>query len=882
MAIYRAGQASMDAQGYITGYDTKWREQLTLIRPGATIVFLTQPLQIAVITEVINDTSIRAITTGGAVVARSNYAILLHDSITVDGLAQDVAETLRYYQSKETEIADALEFFREFDLEGLKDLVNQVKQGAESAKQSAAAAKASETNSKASETNAKASENAANASKNAAKTSETNAKASETSANTSKTDAQRYRYESENFRNEASAAAANAKESETNSSANKAAAAESASAAKTSETNAKASENAANASKNAAKTSETNAANSASAAKTSETNAKTSETNAANSANKAKTEADRAVAAAGSSEAQNRVPYAGVIVNAPSGVRDMLKRLRDTVRGGFWRVDDISQFQAGEMTPFAYGPGVCGGAADTFFAINVDYKTSRVKVYAGNNATINGSSGNVSAVELARLGSNGDVAIGDGGTGASNDQGARANLQAMHERQASLNTEDLNVLKGDKSGFYYQSMSANATPERNYPTNMAGCLLVQRSGANDPKSCVQTYTAYGNGRRWIRWLGNAATGTWSQWYELYNSGSSPTFSGVVAGSSVEARGDGKRAVLRTWPNDVSVSNSASNKFLQLRDNGELAYDNKLIAYNGLEASGTFAMRVPSIKVITVNGGFRIDGTVSTNNQPLHVTGYNSAGTRLWFLGKDTGTSALFLNDITSSKVELTTDGVVLGTKNFAGKAYVQAESLEIDRPSGKYFKILNDGNSSHPAVFSLWGNGSSRPSVIEWAFDNGPGWLFYGQLNTDNSKHLQVNGLVNATAFNQASDRDLKDNIEEIENATESLRKMSGYTYTLKENGLPYAGVIAQEVMEAIPEAVGGFTQYTDLAGPTKDGNQLVGEERFLSVDYGAVTGLLVKVCRESDDRISKLEKEVAELKAAVSALINKPTTLES
>lgn len=779
MAIYRTGQASMDAQGYITGYDTKWREQLTLIRPGATIVFLTQPLQIAVITEVINDTSIRAITTGGAVVARSNYAILLHDSITVDGLAQDVAETLRYYQSKETEIAEAIEFFRDFDLEGLKDLVNQVKQGAESAKQSASAAKTSETNSKASETNAKASENAANASKNAAKTSETNA---------------------------------------------------------------------------------------------------------ANSANKAKTEADRAVAAAGSSEAQNRVPYAGVTVNAASGVRDMLKRLRDTVRGGFWRVNDISQFPAGEMTPFINGSGVCGGAGDTFFAINVDWQTSRVKVFSGNNDGINGYPGSVSSIELAKLGSNGDVAIGDGGTGASNDQGARANLQVMHESQASLNTEDLNILTGDKAGFYYQNLSANATAERNYPTDKAGCLLVQRSGAcSSKKSCVQTYTSYDNGRRWIRWLGNGEAGTWSQWYELYNAGSSPTFSGVVAGSSVEARGNEKRAVLRTWHNDVSFSNSSSNKFLQLRDNGELAYDNKLIAYNGLAASGTFAMTVPSIKVTTDNGGFRIDGTASTNNQPLHVTGYNSAGTRLWFLGKDTGASALFLNDITSSKVELITDGVVLGTKNFAGKAYVQAASLEIESPSGKYFKMLNDGSSSHPATFKLWGNASGgRPSIIEWAFDNGPGWGFYCQLNTDNSKLLQVNGLVNATSFNQSSDRDLKDNIEEIENATESLRKMSGYTYTLKENGLPYAGVIAQEVMEAIPEAVGGFTQYTDLAGPTKDGNQLVGEERFLSVDYGAVTGLLVKVCRESDDRISKLEKEVAELKAAVSALINKPTTLES
>ncbi|QHR65380.1 tail fiber protein [Escherichia phage vojen] len=127
MAIYRTGQASMDAQGYITGYDTKWREQLALIRPGATIFFIDAPFQAAVISEVISDTQIRAITTGGAEIGRSNYIILLHDSITVDGLAQDVAETLRYYQSKETQIEEAIEFFKNFDLKQLQDLANQVK-----------------------------------------------------------------------------------------------------------------------------------------------------------------------------------------------------------------------------------------------------------------------------------------------------------------------------------------------------------------------------------------------------------------------------------------------------------------------------------------------------------------------------------------------------------------------------------------------------------------------------------------------------------------------------------------------------------------------------------------------------------------------------------
>lgn len=192
MAIYRQGQASMDAQGYVTGYDTKWREQLTLIRPGATIFFLTQPLQAAVITEVISDTSIRAITTGGAVVQKTNYLILLHDSLTVDGLAQDVAETLRYYQSKETVIEEAIEFFKDFDIDGLKQLVEQVKQGAESAKQSAEAAKTSETNAVNARNDAEQFKNAAKDSQDASANSATAAKGSQDAAKQSENKAKEY------------------------------------------------------------------------------------------------------------------------------------------------------------------------------------------------------------------------------------------------------------------------------------------------------------------------------------------------------------------------------------------------------------------------------------------------------------------------------------------------------------------------------------------------------------------------------------------------------------------------------------------------------------------------------------------------------------------
>lgn len=131
MAIYRKGQVSLDAQGYLTGYDTKWKASLTLIRPGATIIIASNPVIYGVVSEVISDTSIRLINFGKATAAKSDYVILLHDSLTVDGLAQDVAETLRYYQGKETEFAHFIEVIKGLDYEKLEALIQRIKHESE-------------------------------------------------------------------------------------------------------------------------------------------------------------------------------------------------------------------------------------------------------------------------------------------------------------------------------------------------------------------------------------------------------------------------------------------------------------------------------------------------------------------------------------------------------------------------------------------------------------------------------------------------------------------------------------------------------------------------------------------------------------------------------
>lgn len=143
MAIYDLGTASLAANGEVTGVGTTWKAPLTLIRVGATIIFKTNPLKIYTISEIISDTQINVYNPNSETVpSGTGYAILAHDGITVQGLAQDVAETLRYYQSKETSIESLLQFIGQdsFDWPRFEQLANQSTTGAAEALASQVAA----------------------------------------------------------------------------------------------------------------------------------------------------------------------------------------------------------------------------------------------------------------------------------------------------------------------------------------------------------------------------------------------------------------------------------------------------------------------------------------------------------------------------------------------------------------------------------------------------------------------------------------------------------------------------------------------------------------------------------------------------------------------
>ncbi|QXV80800.1 lateral tail fiber protein [Veterinaerplatzvirus Jeanpiccard] len=133
MAIYDLGTASLAANGEVTGVGTTWKAPLTLIRVGATIIFKTNPIKIYAISEIVSDTKINVYNPNSETVpAGTGYAILAHDGITAPGLAQNVAETLRYYQSKETSIEGLLQFIGQdtFDWPRFEQLATQSTTGA--------------------------------------------------------------------------------------------------------------------------------------------------------------------------------------------------------------------------------------------------------------------------------------------------------------------------------------------------------------------------------------------------------------------------------------------------------------------------------------------------------------------------------------------------------------------------------------------------------------------------------------------------------------------------------------------------------------------------------------------------------------------------------
>ena len=212
---------------------------------------------------------------------------------------------------------------------------------------------------------------------------------------------------------------------------------------------------------------------------------------------------------------------------------------------------------------------------------------------------------------------------------------------------------------------------------------------------------------------------------------------------------------------------------------------------------------------------------------STGSYDVFVAKYDTSGTVQWAISSG-GTSIDYGYGIaTDSGGNVYAIGTYGGTITFAsGTTLTSAGSNDafVAKYSPPKYLHINTGlevgtaNLSVDTVSGRVGIGTSTPGYT-----------------------LDVQGDLNVSGTTtNVSDKRLKSNVHVIENALEKVGKLSGYTFTM--NNKQNAGVIAQEVLEVLPEVVGGS------------------EETTYSVAYGNMASLFIEAIKELKREIEVLK----------------------
>jgi len=208
-------------------------------------------------------------------------------------------------------------------------------------------------------------------------------------------------------------------------------------------------------------------------------------------------------------------------------------------------------------------------------------------------------------------------------------------------------------------------------------------------------------------------------------------------------------------------------------------------------------------------------------------------------------------TAVSFSSVTSTGNITADSGVVRANEFLVDGAYADTNN---------HFRIYGSGSASTPTInWALKQSGTStRKMYLAANLNVECDEYLYGNLRvynaTDPTIRLYETGEIVAegdiTAFGNASDINLKENIEVIPNALEKVSQLRGVTFNYKDDpDYRTTGLIAQEVEKVLPGVVYDASHIED------DG------ETYKALRYGNTVGLLVEAIKELQDRIVELEK---------------------
>ncbi|QIG66000.1 tail fiber protein [Ochrobactrum phage vB_OspM_OC] len=348
------------------------------------------------------------------------------------------------------------------------------------------------------------------------------------------------------------------------------------------------------------------------------------------------------------------------------------------------------------------------------------------------------------------------------------------------------------------------------------------------------------------------------------------------------------------------------------------------YDARIIRNSGVNGSWEFINTGNGNTIFRSTGTslYTFDNAIFSNSTIQATSSFRVASDsnrHLWFQKVDGTVGGLLYNDSTSGVMQLRaynaagtsyqtltldTNGNVTAQGNlYAGSGTVQAGSTagtychlrfdgSLSKNGGTAYQILTTGDLTLDGVRTFGFNNAVSSGQPYFKHNNGT-IVYLSYIGTNNYAYTnlgiqcETGGRIRMTTGNQinfhwnsgfyynidgnayvlinssASDKNLKENIQPLTNATETVKKLNPVTYNFKDN-LPIAnpkgnlaGFIAQELQEVMPNLVATSNL------PNDDLNKE--PETFLRYEDGAdkqLIALLVGAVKELSARVEELEKK--------------------
>ena len=162
---------------------------------------------------------------------------------------------------------------------------------------------------------------------------------------------------------------------------------------------------------------------------------------------------------------------------------------------------------------------------------------------------------------------------------------------------------------------------------------------------------------------------------------------------------------------------------------------------------------------------------------------------------------------------------------------------------------GEKLKVTTSGSGKNTAFFEFTSSDDRAVIISKHGFSTGAtSRTHLAILNDANTQVGSIAATGVATTFNTSSDGRLKDVTGEAR-GLEVINELNPVAYNWKESGQADEGLIAQEVLDIVPNAVTGS------------------EEKYYQMDYSKLVVHLVAGMKEQQAQIEALQSEINELK---------------